>query len=282
MLMILWSSHPISAQEALSPPDGAKITGNPCNVLFRWDSEDTMYYLEVLTPGDYPVFSRPVGGGAISLPLAPDSDYKWRLKKFYSGEYREFMPFRRLSLWSNLNFTYDGAAGKSGEMGEPGQDVKVIIKESGDFYNVMILANSGMTEFYLVRASAPVVISARGGAGGRGPAGLPGRPGMISAYGGEINGAPGGPGGPGGDGGNGGTVTVESVDGDFSQMIKAHVEGGPGGRGGPGGPGGRAGYRDEGVFGDPVRTYRLNGIDGPQGPDGSPGNPGERGQVIYK
>jgi len=295
-LTFVLASAAIGADQ-YSPPRGISFAGVPCYVVFRWPDDGSMYYLEVLASGST-VHSRAVSGSSMTLSLPPN-DYRWRIRKFYNGEYHEIMELQDFKVISEIAFSFDGTPGNQGMSGErgsqgwvgndgrfqnansgnsggdggdgmTGKDVSVLLEDAGDYLKVAIKSESNAREFYLSKSSRPLSISSRGGRGGDGGAGgLGGTVDMsqstgYSNYPGTVYryGGSGGNGGNGGDGGRGGNITVISRGGDFRKFVEAIVRGGDGGRGGQGGSGGN-----------------------PGGSNGSPGNngrEGESGKVVFE
>ncbi len=292
MILTVSLSSPALAADQYSPPRGMSIAGVPCYVVFRWPDDGSMYYLEVFASG-ISVYSKPVKGSSFTLSLPPN-DYKWRIRKFYNGEYHEIMDFQNFSVSANIAFSYDGVQGYQGQSGaqgnrgwagtdgrygyasnggrggdggngNPGRDIQVKLEDAGDYLKVVITSNNDLKEIYLSKSSRPLSISSRGGRGGDGGNGGPGgimedfRQAGSSGYQNApvpyLYGGSGGAGGNGGDGGNGGTVNVISRGGDFTKYIDSRVTGGEGGKGGPGGNGGDPG----GQYGPAGRDGRTGG-----------------------
>lgn len=300
ILILLLTGNGVFSQDIISPADGMNITGSPAVITFRWEDDGSMYYLEVYA-GANVIYSKPVSGGFFALNLPPNQ-YRWKLRKFYQGQYIEYMDFKTITISTEMSFDFSGRKGASGGYGSsgrageswsdgryrdaspgmdggPGQDgedggsVNVILQDAGDFVKVLITSGREIKDFYLARSSNPLCISANGGNGGDG--GMGGSGGtvqrMSGAYGDPYatssmrNGGRGGRGGDGGNGGNGGrggTVTIKCPDESFRRYVRVTVNGGAGGRGGAGGPGG-----------NPAGTT------GSRGSEGKNGLPGE---ILYE
>jgi hypothetical protein len=303
LLLLTLSITSVCAADAVSPPQGMKIVGQPCLVTFRWPSDGSLHYLEVYASGRV-IYSKPAGGDCFALALPPN-DYKWRVRKFINGEYREVMDFVSFSVssemalrcegkpggcgtpgaegargWSREDGAFDngraGAEGLSGGNGRDGSDVIVTLQDSGDFIHTLVSSGGVSRDFFLSKSSAPYTINAAGGQGGDGgPGGRGGNVDMVSTtyapdY--RVNtGQPGGffgMGGSGGSGGNGG-------DGGAGGAVTVTSRGGDfrayvtvnngGGKAGRGGPGGPGG--------SPGGAHGAAGRDGRDGP---------AGKVIYE
>jgi len=292
--LIVLTSYVLAADQ-YSPPNRLTITGLPCYVTFRWPDDGSMYYLEVLASGRS-VYSRPASGSSLTLSL-PANDYRWKVRKFYNGEYHEITDFQDFRVSADIAFSFNGSPGyqgadggmgsrgwvtmdgrrqyaNNGERGEnggngsSGRDVTVILEDSGDYLKVVITCETDVKELYLSKSSRPLSISACGGRGGDGGSGGSGgvsdivdRQEIYQKTLCPIAGD-GGDGGNGGDGGKGGTVKVISRGGDFSRFIEAAVSGGEAGKGGQAGTGGNLG--------------------GQSGYPGCSGKTGESGKVVIE
>ncbi|MHC9542202.1 MAG: hypothetical protein AB9903_22050 [Vulcanimicrobiota bacterium] len=293
-LVIMLTSYTWAADQ-YSPPGRLTLAGLPCYVVFRWPDDGSMYYLEVLASGRS-VYSKPVSGSSFTLSLPPN-DYKWRVRKFYNGEYHEIMELQDFRVSADISFSFTGKSGYQGASGErgsrgwasmdgrrqnaniggrgedggngsSGKDVTVVLEDSGDYLKIVITCDTDLKELYLSKSSRPLSISARGGRGGDGGSGGSGGAFDIVDQQGNYNSnfyqiaGSGGDGGNGGDGGKGGIITVTSRGGDFIKFIEAIVTGGDGGKGGQGGTGGNPG--------------------GQNGNTGSSGRTGESGKVVLE
>lgn len=293
--------------DGISPAPNAMIVGSTPTVTFRWRGDAPAYQFDLYATNQR-VQSTTVSKSMITLPLAPGPSYRWSVRALSGGRFTEIVPFRGFQLSTNLTLSFDGGPGRPGETinlqtpqqganggpggpGQPGMSVGVQVEPApglaaADMVRVVVQGNTRQT-FYLLKSSAPLLITANGGAGGVGGAGADGMQGLLQPQydaSGRIIGwyqtlpTPGGDGGPGGRGGDGGTVTIQSsVPADAARLVTVRADAGRGGQGGRGGRGGAApspyyssGY-SVGTYPPPIMNPAPPGRDGTQGQDGTPG-----------
>lgn len=293
--------------DGVSPAANAMIVGSSPTVTFRWRGDAPAYQFELYATNQL-VHSTTVSKPVVVLPLAPGPSYRWSVRALSGGRFTELVPFRGFQISTNLTLAFDGGPGRPGETpnvqtpqqganggpggpGQPGMSIRVQVEPApgaaaADMVRVVVQGNTAQT-FYLLKSSAPLLITANGGMGGAGGAGADGMQGVLQPQydtAGRIIGwyqtlpTPGGDGGPGGRGGDGGVVTIESsVPADAARLVTVRADAGRGGQGGRGGRGGAAptpyypnGYT-YGPYPPPVISPAPPGRDGPTGLDGSPG-----------
>ncbi len=265
------------AQE-VSPPDGSRILSSDGGVIFRWPGDEQQRYLLQVYAGRVLALSEEVVGTSTLVRIPPGLRYQWKVSRYARGGYLDVVSGRTFQLSDDMLLDFDGAEGAPGrELGAPGgrgqngPNVQVVMDQKGDYVEVQIRGIPVSRKFLLPPATAPLILSVRGGRGGPGAPGIQGQDGSYDARAGyALEPRQGGDGGPGGVGGKGGDVIIQARDFPPDRYLIVRNEGGGGGSGGPAGRGGIGAAVPFGVA-TPRYGNEPPGNPGPEGPSGESG-----------
>lgn len=174
----------------------------------------------------------------------------------------------------NSLYNRDGGRGENGGEGHDPIGLNVVIipleSENGDLLKVLMISDSFQHFFFLHPDSGRVFIELNGGMGGRGGNGGNGATGLETARQVKLHkGGDGGNGGHGGNGGNGGKMyLITNKQGQaYAQNFYVSNDGGKGGLGGFGGQGGKSYLRENMGFFERI-FFSKKGEDGEIGSRG--------------